>query len=94
MFSPLPITISSYGAEICLPLAQLIGHISDLIEYIEMSVSHHTCSFEFFYSYQGPTICFVTDLHSPPITLKLMLCLERKRAKWKIFPKNQELILS
>ena len=47
MFSPLPITISSYGVEICLPLAQLIGHVSDLIGYIEMSVSHHTCSLSF-----------------------------------------------
>ena len=44
-------------------------------------------------SFQGATICFVTDLFSPPITLKLMLCLVRKTAKWKIFPKNQELIL-
>ena len=45
-------------------------------------------------SFQGVTICFATDLLSPPITLKLMLCLERKTARSNFFSKNQELIFS
>ena len=41
------IIIFSYGTEICPLLVQLIGHVSALIGYIEMKISHHTCSFEF-----------------------------------------------
>ena len=36
VFSVPPIIIFSYGAEICPPLVQLIGHIGALIGYIEM----------------------------------------------------------
>ena len=48
VFSPPLIIIFSRGAEISPPLVQLIGHVSALIWYIEMQISHHTCSFEFF----------------------------------------------
>ena len=37
----LPIIFFSYGAEICPPLVQLTGHVSALIGYIEMWISHH-----------------------------------------------------
>ena len=48
VFSASPIIFSSYGAEICPPLVQLIGHVSALIGYIEMQISHHTRNFEIF----------------------------------------------
>ena len=35
LFSPLPIVIFSYDAEICPPLVQLIGHVTAFIGYIE-----------------------------------------------------------
>ena len=36
VFGPPPMTIFSYGTEICPPLVQLIGHVSALTGYIEM----------------------------------------------------------
>ena len=51
VFSPPPIITFSYDAEIFPhPLVQLTGHISALIGYTEMEISHHICSFEFFES--------------------------------------------
>ena len=49
VFNLSPIIFFSYGVEI-FPhsLVQLIAHVSALIGYIEMQISHHTCSFEFF----------------------------------------------
>ena len=48
VFIPAPL-IFSYGVEMFLhPLVELIGHLSVLIGYIEMYISHHICSFEFF----------------------------------------------
>ena len=41
VFSPPPIIIFSYGAEIFPPLVQLIGHVSALNRYIKMSISYH-----------------------------------------------------